>query len=1367
MNAVRTRLFTMLVAVCLLSAAFAVALAGVAQGAVTHRYISTPITEIPAKGPPPAEEPIADPGSFSAEAMFTAEAMTVDSGDLYLSRKGPGGSFVDKFNASTSAFVAQFPQLSEPYSNYTLGLAVGHGAGETQVYVGTNEFGAKGARGRVAVYDAAGHLVGTPWTGSDTPAGHFDCFECSGDGSVAADDSPNPLTEGRVYVVDPEHEVVDVFEPKAGGGEKYITEITGPEPSVPFSHLGAPSATTTVAVDQLNGDVLVMEGTTVVDVFELVLGEYVLVRRLTGTPAGAFEQVRGMSTDPVSGDIYVLDAGPEGVEGRQGNDVVDQFSSAGVYLGHLTSTTNTPAGTFGALRSVAVAPETGDIYIGDTQQNLSLEFSASVHLFGPSIVVPDVQTEPATSVKPHSATLSGTVNPDKEGSAKCHFEWGTSASFGREAACEPETVPDGENPESVHAALTDLRTDTTYYYRLAASNNNGPNPGEAFQTRQFSTPGPGVSRETVSTVTSASATLGALIDPNNAPTTYYFQYGPTTAYGSSLPAQPGLSLGSGKGDGPVSVHLQGLAAGTVYHYRVVALSEVEGEPVSEAGSDQTFTTQATGTEAALPDGRQWEMVSPPNKHGADIDPQSDVVLPADVQAAANGGGITYGADSPIVPNPAGNRAIEATQVISTRRAPGSWESADLETPHEEGGGSDIFNRSEYKLFTSDLSVGVLEPSGDTPLGSLLPGEEATVYLRGANGEYKATVTSASLQSPSEKLHVPGGLGIAHTVTFVGASLDLNHLVVESEVALVPNEPAYVKEGSINLYEWSTGGKLQLVSVLPDGEPAHIAYLGTPDSSTREVRNAVSSDGSRVVFGQTDSPEEQVQGKQFYLRDTVKDETILLNKAEGMPQPRKMATHYRAANNEDSRIFFTSTGRLTPNSTASGNTAQEETAGYGVEDLYVFEVTSGKSEPLAGKLTDLSIDPNAGETADVLGVIGTSEDGSYVYFVASGVLGDASEHGAVYGHNLYVVHYDEATKTWAPPKFVAALAGTTRGGEDGDAHDWTSAFQVQLPEITARVSPNGRFLAFMSENSLTGYDNRDANSGEPDEEVFLYDAGTGRLVCASCSPTGARPVGFHEGIQPDEPLVDWAKNWQDRWLAGSIPGWTAMNQNSLYQPRYLSNDGRLFFESNDALVPADVNGGEDVYEYEPGGVGSCRPPGYGQSASVVYREAVGGCVGLISAGTSSEESAFMDASESGGDVFFVTLSKLSPRDYDNSLDIYDAHECTASAPCAPPPALTPPPCTTGDACKPGPTPQPTLYGEPSSETFSGAGNIVPSIAEPKVTKRSSGNAAKLAKALKACRKRPERERAGCERQARRRFGAKQAGAGKGLSAGTRR
>ena len=178
------------------------------------------------------------------------------------------------------------------------------------------------------------------------------------------------------------------------------------------------------------------------------------------------------------------------------------------------------------------------------------------------------------------------------------------------------------------------------------------------------------------------------------------------------------------------------------------------------------------------------------------------------------------------------------------------------------------------------------------------------------------------------------------------------------------------------------------------------------------------------------------------------------------------------------MFFTSANDLTAGATASGVPQGE--------DLYVFEVTSAAGGPLAGRLTDLTVDPNAEETAGVLGVIGSSVDGSYVYFVANGVLGDGAQRGARSGDcngeggkepqrmcNLYVEHYEGGA--WAPPRFIAALS-------DADQPTW-SAPSSGFQHMTSRVSPNGRFLAFMSERSLTGYENRDVSSGVSDEEVF--------------------------------------------------------------------------------------------------------------------------------------------------------------------------------------------------------------------------------------------------------------------------------------------
>lgn len=1275
-----------------------------AQAAVTHNYLSRMASEIPTEGP--KGEAIAAPGPLDE-----ATGMTVDSGELYVA-DGFSNSRLDRFNDSSGAFGSQFAQVPPPVYDLRQSVAVGHKTGETETYVTGDESGSTEIEGLVAVYGPTGTLQAL-WKGADTPNKGFPCFECGPRGVVAVDNSAS-LAEGDVYVSDPRG-FVDVFEPEAGGGEKYITQLTGPETGVLFNGV------TSIAVSQFNGDLLVLENNAV-DVFEpAALNEYVLVRRLTGTPGGAFERPNTIAVDGGNGDIYVTES-----ERR----AIDQFDSEGAYIGHMTGV-GTPAGAFGRIASVAVDPATHKVYVGDNEKQ-----SFFVDVFGPSIVIPDVATEPASNVKARNATLNGAVNPHNAGSATCQFVWGTTTSYGSVAPC-PVAIPEGGASVPVSVTLSGLQPDTTYHYRLQASNGNGTNPGEAFQDQEFTTPGPGIHSESASIVTAGSVSLDAGIDPNSVATTYYFQYGTTSAYGADVPASPGLELGSGKGDLNVSVHLQGLQAATTYHYRVVALSEPNGEPVMVEGADETFTTQAVGTEFTQPDSRSWEMVSPPNKQGAAIIAVGNE-QGSDIQAAADGSGITYTATASFVPNPAGNRAIETTQVISTRHAPSDWETADITTAHNEGAtGVAVGHSSEYKLFSNDLSLGLVEPAGDTALPPLPPGAEKTIYLRKADGGYEALVTSDNVP-PGTKFGISeskSGYGEAGSIEFASATPDFSHVVLHS------SEAALTEGGPVSgIYEWS-GGQLQPASVMPNGESVE-GSLGYAD---RMVRRAISDDGSRVFFGDGSN--------HLYLRDMVRKETIQVDAAQGAPEPANASSRYRTASSDGSRVFFLSTKRLTSDSTAP--TEYPET-----NDLYEFELTSSGNEPLAGKLSDLTVDANAGQSAEVTEVIGASDDGTYVYFVASGVLGDAAEHGAGSGNNLYMEHYNAGTKAWMPPTFIAALSSA-------DHPDWEESGGHGSGGMTARVSPNGVYLAFMSQQSLTGYENRDVNGGAPDEEVFLYHANTNDIACISCNPTGGKPVGLHESSVYEGNLVDYALNWEGRWVAGSVPGWTTADlSHSLYQSRYLSDSGRMFFNAADALVPADVNGKEDVYEYEPSGVGSCQPPGYGQSASNLYVESIGGCVALITAGTSSEESAFMDASETGSDVFFLTASHLSPQDYDTSIDLYNAHECTASSPCASAPALAPPPCTTGDACKPAPTPQPTLFGAPSSATFSGAGNISPS-AGPVMRKAGPAQAKKLASALKDCKKKPKRKRAVCERRARKRYGAKKSRVAKSLSARTRR
>jgi hypothetical protein len=259
---------------------------------------------------------------------------------------------------------------------------------------------------------------------------------------------------------------------------------------------------------------------------------------------------------------------------------------------------------------------------------------------------------------------------------------------------------------------------------------------------------------------------------------------------------------------------------------------------------------------------------------------------------------------------------------------------------------------------------------------------------------------------------------------------------------------------------------------------------------------------------------------------------------------------------------------------------------------------------------------------------------------------------------------------------------------------------------------------MSDRRFTGYDNEDVTSahvGERlDEEVYEYDAQTAGLVCASCNPTGARPIGHLAGTaNSTRSLPDLNSVWTGKWVAGSTPDWVEFKDGyALYQPRYLSDDGRLFFDVSDALVPQDINGTEDVYEYEPVGVGGERGC-LGDDST--YDAGSAGCISLISGGTGEDESVFADASATGDDVFFVTAERLVGSDIDKAYDMYDAHVCSAGSPCPSAAAAVPPPCETADSCRAAASPQPGVFGAPATSTFSGAGNLASpahAVAKPK-------------------------------------------------------
>ncbi len=930
---------------------------------------------------------------------------------------------------------------------------------------------------------------------------------------------------------------------------------------------------------------------------------------------------------------------------------------------------------------------------------------------------PRISDEPPSPVGHEEATLHAKINPD-ELATTYRFQYGETSAYGSEAPPGGQGIGAGSTPVAVSATLSALKIGTTYHFRVIAENAAGTTAGP---DQRFTTVPPAlIDSESVAEVNTSEATLQSEIDPLGHDTHYYFQYGSESCQAdpagcTDLPAPPGTDIGAGETDQPASVQLKELEPGTTYYYRVLASNTLG---VSE-GVEHTFTTKQGVTPLALPDNRAWEMVSPPDKQGAPVEAltrEGGLIL-----ASEDGNSFTYVVNGALGEETRGNRSPEWQQVFA-RRGPHGWSSQDIVTPSSKAKGVTLGQTPEYQYFTPDLSTALVEPAEITVDAEppLAPGvKQSTSYLRdNETGTYMPLVTEANT--------APGTV-FGREVHFVSATPDLSHIVLASAVALTGPSSAP------GLYEWS-GGALQLVSVLPDETPAKgLIELGYSHTAA----DAISNDGTRIIWT-TDEAEPKLG--HLYMRDSATGETVELDVAHGIGEPPGAGTaRFQSASSDGSRVFFTDRQRLTADSSAEPISNKP--------DLYECEMIEEEGT-LACHLSDLTAARGENEHANVQGLLlATSQDGASTYFIAQGVLAENEngngEQAKAGKDNLYEAHYDGAEWTTT---FIATLASE-------DDPEWEGFRVSNTAFLTARVSPDGRYLAFMSAAPITGYDNVDVHSEKPDEEVYLYDSASARLTCVSCNPTGARPAGVLDAEGVGEGLgllVDRRKVWFGRWLAGNIPGWTAENiTGALIQSRYLSDSGRLFFNSPDDLVPAAINHKEDVYEYELSGTGTC------ESRS-------GACISLISSGASANESAFVEATPNGGSAFFVTSAQLLPQDTDTAFDIYDARECSEASPCLTPPSPAPPRCGETGTCRPAQPAQPAPLGPSLASTSpSGSGNLGshPATAEQgtkalKATSKPLTRAQKLSNALKVCRRlRSKNKRARCETHARKLYGAK--------------
>jgi hypothetical protein len=195
---------------------------------------------------------------------------------------------------------------------------------------------------------------------------------------------------------------------------------------------------------------------------------------------------------------------------------------------------------------------------------------------------PTVKTGSTSSLKTTSATLNGTVNPNGA-STTYQFEYGLTTAYGQTSNAKSA----GSGTVAVAAAATvgGLTPGTPYHYRLTAHNRFGTTLGADHTFTTAGNPPPNVTTGPIAQVGSTTATLTGLIDPHGQQTSFYFQYGLTTAYGFQTFAQ---TVAAGNAPVPVSQQLQGIAPLTVFHYRLVAQ---HGSSVAQVGADNSFLTQ--------------------------------------------------------------------------------------------------------------------------------------------------------------------------------------------------------------------------------------------------------------------------------------------------------------------------------------------------------------------------------------------------------------------------------------------------------------------------------------------------------------------------------------------------------------------------------------------------------------------------------------------------------------------------------------------------------------------------------------------------------------------------------------------------------
>ena len=985
----------------------------------------------------------------------------------------------------------------------------------------------------------------------------------------------------------------------------------------------------------------------------------------------AREDAAGLAIEPSTNDLYVVQSGEGGFvnhfafdcgSAKESCSPIDEFG----------------AGELSSPRGIALSASSGAAFVANTG-------GGDVAVFAP-VTVPTVSPAISPKIGRTSATVSGTIELDGGGPVtRCEFEYVDQASFETSgyggALSSPCVAPTPYNETtSASGEISGLQPATKYHFRLVATDGSGAGRGE---DRTFTTAAPviGLTTGPASEITPSTATLSgsytgdgtdthvyfeygttesyglktspvdqgagenrqeasaaiegldftlnpiyhfrivainglgmsigqdrtfhaaeapairsvtatnlgaktadleATINPNGVATSYHFEYGVSATYGSSAPV-PAEDIGSDQADQISRIHIENLEPHVTYHYRVVAESALG----TVASADQTFNFY------------------PPNCPNAAVRQQTKTAFLPDCRgyelvsaAQANGTLLTtnapnspyadntfaYGGTGGEIPGTGDpENALFEDTYVATRTDTG-WISKYVGIPGDEAaaGSTTLTDRSMDRFLAFDPLEEFTQPPNLRPAVA----SEAP-YVYDAEGNLLG-------QWPTDLGVIPNSKEFNGSIQ---PSPDFSHLAFSSNnIAFAPNG---LVSAPGSAYDFNTvTNEVSVISTTPGGTPIrqqpasedpNEAIAFPSEFGNRHGTNwypSVSTDGSHILMS-TQGPD---GGVELFMR--VNDAITYVVSRDEMSGGEPVDVNYLGMTESGSKVFFTTADQLVAEDTDHS------------VDLYMWsEATdsltlvskgpgggSDACEPVQEWTSGCGVVPVRGATRADNSLAGESGD---IYFYSPEQLD--GQKGVLNQQNLYFyqggqVHY---VATFSPGEACSSLGFETECGNG--------------PVERIQVSPSGGAMAFVTNQQVTPYNN------DGFEEMYIFSPTVGSIVCASCNPSGEPPTSD-----------------------------VTASENGLF----MSNDGRAFFYTGEALVPQDTDNIHDVYEYVAG-----RPQ--------LITTGTGSVDSAIQNGSSSDSTTFRFAgligvSADGINVYFSSYETLVPQDENgNFLKFYDA------------------------------------------------------------------------------------------------------------------